>query len=74
MNKNIIGDVLTKEQRLAPIEYDFDISARNRLGRLFTEWVRAKTEREAINFFLDLLVSKHGRTIKHYHIVEVKIK
>lgn len=69
---NLIGDTMSREERLAPTEHDYILSAVNRIGARFSEWVRARNEREAINFFLDLLVSKHGKTIKHYQITRIK--
>ena len=66
-------DTTTAKERLEPTQIDFILKAHNRIGREFTEWVRARNEREAINFFLDLLVSKHGKSIDVYTITSVEV-
>ena len=66
-------DTTTAKERLEPTLYDFVLKAHNRIGAEFSEWVRARNEREAINFFLDLLVSKHGKSIDVYTITSVEV-
>ena len=66
-------DTTTTEERLEPTQIDFILKAHNRIGAEFSEWVRARNEREAINFFLDLLVSKHGKSIDVYTITSVEV-
>ena len=74
MDKYKIGhDITTAKERLEPTLYDFVLKAHNRIGAEFSEWVRARNEREAINFFLDLLVSKHGKSIDVYTITSVEV-
>ena len=67
-------DMLIAKERLEPTQIDFILKAHNRIGAEFSEWVRARNEREAINFFLDLLVSKHGKSIDAYTITSVTIR
>ena len=71
---SLIKDRTTAKERLEPTQIDFILKAHNRIGAEFTEWVRARNEREAINFFLDLLVSKYGHSIKKYTITSVTIR